>query len=76
MDVPIRNQITPMANVPRLDLEVQVHKMVVEAFTSFDNLQVSRTKPTDHWALGESANGLSHPRWPRMTSNYNGFNDH
>ncbi len=48
MDVPIRNQITPMANVPRLDLEVQVHKMVVEAFTSFDNLQVSRTKPTDH----------------------------
>jgi hypothetical protein len=39
MDVLVRNPITPVANVPRLDLEVQVHKMVVEAFTIFDNLQ-------------------------------------
>ncbi len=39
MDVPIRSPTTPMVNVPRLDLEVQVHKVVVEAFIRFDNLQ-------------------------------------
>jgi hypothetical protein len=38
MDVPATNPTTPMVNVPRLDLEVQVHKMVVEAFAKFDNL--------------------------------------
>jgi hypothetical protein len=39
MDVPPKNPTTPMANVPRFDLEVQVHKMVIETFAKFDNLQ-------------------------------------
>jgi hypothetical protein len=39
MDVPTRNPTTPMVNVFRLDPKVQVHKMVVEAFARFDNLQ-------------------------------------
>jgi hypothetical protein len=39
MDVPIKNPATPMVNVPRLDPEVQVHMMVVEAFVKLDNLQ-------------------------------------
>jgi len=39
MDVPIRSPTTPMVNVLRLDPKFQVHKVVVEAFVRFDNLQ-------------------------------------
>jgi hypothetical protein len=39
MDVPARNPTTPMVNVPRFDLEVQVHMMVIEGFARFDSLQ-------------------------------------
>jgi hypothetical protein len=39
MDVHARNPTTSMVNVPRLHLEVQLHRLVVETFARFDNLQ-------------------------------------
>jgi len=39
MDVPIRSPIAPMVTVPRLDPKVQVHKVAIETFVRFDNLQ-------------------------------------
>ncbi len=39
MDVPPRNPVTPMDNVPSFDLKVQVHMMVIETFARFYILQ-------------------------------------
>jgi hypothetical protein len=52
MDVPTKNPTIPMANVPRLDPKVQVHKMVVETLARFDNLQQFGSKNKTHnWSL-------------------------